>query len=50
MLEFIRKANIAAFRKQLLEKSMKGDRRRTLLRLLAEEKAKAPASEPDSED
>ena len=41
MQEFVRNANIAEFRKLLL-KTTDEYQRRTLLQLLAEEKAKAP--------
>jgi len=42
MLEWIRKANIAEFEKQLAQ-TTDSDRRRTLLQLLAEEKSKEPS-------
>jgi hypothetical protein len=45
MQEFVRKANIAEFRK-LLATTTDKYRRRTLLRLLAEDEAKAPPPRP----
>jgi hypothetical protein len=51
MQEFIRRANIAHYRK-LLATPADEDQRRTLLRLLREEKAKTPPpkEKPDADD
>lgn len=51
MQEYIRRANIANYRK-LLATTTDEQQRRTLLRLLREEKAKAPPPEerPDADD
>jgi len=50
MQEVIRNANIAAFRKQLLAKPKDECQRLTLLKLLAEEEAKAPPSKARARD
>jgi hypothetical protein len=49
MQEWVRKANIARFEK-LLAQTTDPDKRRLLLRLLAEEKAKAPLPKSVSGD
>jgi hypothetical protein len=49
MQEFVRKQNIAEYRK-ILAQTTDEDKRRILLRLLAEEEAKAPPAQKGIDD